>query len=467
MVTKGSMFICIKGNNNDGHDHILEAINNGAVVIVAEQVRDECVGGAATVLVDNTRHVAALLYNIQCDEPTKKLCVVGVTGTNGKTSVCAMLESIFLTDGRRCGVIGTTGCRVCGEELSGVSAGLTTPDTHELYPILATMAEQGVTHVFLEVSSHALALHRVDAIEFDYGVFTNLTRDHLDFHGDMESYFEAKARLSGLCKRLVVNVDDEYGARFAALSRESIGCSLRSGDAVASDVRVGALGCDYKLIWRGEPLDIAVSALGDFTVMNSLEAAAVALDMGVPADSVTRGLLRFFGATGRMERAVSAESFEVLIDYAHTPDALERALMSARVLRGNGGRTIAVFGCGGDRDKGKRKQMAQIASRLSDVVIITSDNSRSESAQSIISDILRGVDKEKPYTVFVSRARAIEYAVEIARAGDVILLAGKGHERYEIDADGRHDFDERKIVRAAIAAKNKEKDIIKGDTPEK
>ncbi len=454
-ATKGSMFICIKGNNSDGHDHIGEAVKNGAVVIVAEQVRDECVGGAAIIKVDNTRHVAALLYNIQCDEPTKKLKVIGVTGTNGKTSVCAMLENILLSDGVRCGVIGTTGCRVCGEELLGVSQGLTTPDVHELYSILAMMADMGVTHVLLEVSSHALALSRVDAIPFEYGIFTNLSRDHLDFHGDMEEYFLAKARLARLCKRAVVNVDDEYGARFASICKIPLRCSRIDGNYVASEVKTTARGSEYKLLSGGGQLDIAVRALGDFSVVNSLQAAATALDMGISADAVTRGLLRFFGAKGRMERAVSGEPFEVIVDYAHTPDALERLLISARVLRRDRGKLILVFGCGGDRDRGKRKQMAQIASRLADEVIVTSDNSRSESFEDILSDILKGMDKEKTYTVIASRARAIEYAVEIAKSGDVVLLAGKGHEKYEIDADGRHDFDEISIVRAAVAAKNK------------
>jgi UDP-N-acetylmuramyl-tripeptide synthetase len=450
------MFICIKGHNSDGHEYIKEALNNGARVIVAEQVRDECVGGAATVLVKNTRRVAALLYNVQCDEPTKGLKIIGVTGTNGKTSVCAMLESIFMCEGIRCAVLGTTGCRIDGEDISLCCEGLTTPDAAQLYPVLSFMKKEGVTHVLMEVSSHALALSRVDAIEFEYGIFTNLSRDHLDFHGDMEDYFLTKSRLIERSRRCVVNVDDEYGARYAEMCKAPITCSEKKGDAVAKDVKCTANGCSYKLLWKDIELEISVSALGDFSVMNSLEAAALALDMGISPYAVSRGLLRFFGAKGRMERAVTTEPYEVIVDYAHTPDALERLIMSARVLRGEQGRIILVFGCGGDRDRGKRKLMAGIASRLCDEVIITSDNSRSENTESIISDILKGIDKEKPYTVIPSRARAIEYAVSIARAGDVVLLAGKGHEKYEIDADGKHSFDEISIVREAVAAKNRE-----------
>lgn len=456
-VTYGSMFICIKGKNNDGHDYIGNAIKNGAVVIVAEQVRDECVGGAAIVKVDNTRHVAALLYNAQHGRPTKRLKIIGVTGTNGKTSVCAALESIFLSEGVRCGVIGTTGCRICGEPIE--TAGLTTPDVHELYSLLSLMVRRGVTHVFMEVSSHALALSRVDAIDFEYGIFTNLTRDHLDFHADMEDYFLAKARLASLCRGFAVNVDDVYGERLAGLCKNFVAYSTTRGEYVACDVRHTASGSEYTLKYRGGALDISIRALGDFSVTNSLAAAAVALEMGVSEDAVKRGLLRFFGAKGRMERAITTEPYEVIVDYAHTPDALERLLISSRVLRKGDGRIILVFGCGGDRDRGKRKQMAIVASRLADEVIITSDNSRNEDAEQIIADILKGIDKEKPYTVIASRACAIQYAVGIARAGDVVLLAGKGHEKYEIDADGRHDFDEISIVRAAVTAKNKEKTL--------
>ena len=450
------MFICMAGHNTDGHKYIKEAINKGAVVIVAEQVRDECVGGAAIIKVDNTRRAAALLYNTQCGIKNKGLRIVGVTGTNGKTSVCYMLESIFLAAGVRCAVIGTVGCRMDGRDIPGYGGGLTTPDAHELYPLLAYIAERGVTHVFMEVSSHALANHRVDGLEFEWGVFTNLTRDHLDFHSDMEDYFLAKSRLFSMCRGGIVNIDGAYGKRLSDMYPDLVTCSEGGGgDFCALDAKSTPNGSEYKLVYRGGECHISLGALGDFSVMNSLQAAAVALSMGIDASAVIGGLSRFCGAPGRMERVVRGELYEVIIDYAHTPDALERLIKSARPLRGEGGRIMLVFGCGGDRDRGKRREMAVIASRLADFLIITSDNPRSEDPDTIITHILKGIDKEKPHTVIPSRKEAIEYAVSIAGEGDVILLAGKGHEKYEILADGKHFFDEKQIVKDAVERKNK------------
>ena len=313
------------------------------------------------------------------------------------------------------------------------------------------MLERGVTHVFMEVSSHALALSRADAIDFEYGIFTNLTRDHLDFHADMDEYFRTKARLISLSKKCAINIDCEYGRHFWELCENKITYSKKSGDFTARNVKITPLGCEYTLEYSGGTLDIRLPALGDFSVDNSLAAASVALDMHISRDAVTRGLLRFFGAKGRMERAVSTEPYEVIVDYAHTPDALERLLKSARVLRKSGGRIILVFGCGGDRDRGKRRQMATVASRFADEVIITSDNSRNEDTNQIIADILQGIDKEKPYTQIASRARAIEFAVSIARAGDVVLLAGKGHEKYEIIGNEKLPFDEYAIIKDFIS----------------
>lgn len=447
---QGCIFICMSGHNTDGHKYINEAINKGAVVIVAEQVRDECVGGAAIIKVDNTRRAAALLYNIQCGINDLGLHIVGVTGTNGKTSVCAMLESIFLCAGESCAVIGTTGCRVCGRQIEG-GGGLTTPDSSQLYPLLARVAKEGVKYVFMEVSSHSLALSRVDGIQFEWGVFTGLTRDHLDFHGDMEDYFLAKARLFSMCLGGIINIDGAYGKRLAGMYPQLYTCSVGGeGDFCALDVKLSPDGCKYKLKYRGGECQVSTSALGDFSAQNSLVAAAVALKLGIDLTAVIGGLSRFSGAEGRMERVAVGAPFEVIIDYAHTPDALERALKSVSYLRGDRGRIILVFGCGGDRDRGKRREMGGIASRLADVIVVTSDNPRSESREDIITQIMRGVDKEKPYKIIVSRRQAIEYAVSMARAGDVVLLAGKGHERYEIDGDGKHFFDERKIVSTSI-----------------
>ena len=450
---RGCIFVCIAGHNNDGHDYIKEAIKNGALVIVAEQVRDGCVGGAAIIKVDNTRLVAARLYNEWYKRPSDRLKIVGITGTNGKTSVSYMLESIFLEAGVPCAVIGTLGCRINGIETQLCRTGLTTPDSSELYPFLARLADEGIAYVFMEVSSHSLALSRVEGIEFEYGVFTNLTRDHLDFHGDMESYFEAKARLFEHCRGKIINTDDPWGARLLKRYEDGVSCSRRSGASVATSPIIDADGIKYTLCFKGENYRITSPALGDFALTNSQLAATLAFDAGLSAKDVIGGLSRFEGVEGRMEKIRTERGFDVVIDYAHTPDALERLLLSLHSiysLRGGGARIILVFGCGGERDRGKRKQMASVASRLCDFVIVTSDNPRGEDPDAIIADVMKGIDKEKPHVKIKSREDAINYAVEIAREGDVVVFAGKGHKKYQITAEGRIPFDEREVLRSAL-----------------
>ncbi len=448
----GCMFICLGGHNRDGHDYIRDAIDNGAVVIVAEQVRERCVGGAAVIEVDNTSRCAALLYNLQCGSPTEKLKIIGVTGTNGKTSTCAALDCILREAGYKAGVIGTLGCFALGEKMPQSERVLTTPMQCELYEIFARMVKMGITHVIMEVSSHALAFGRTDAINFEYGIFTNLSRDHLDFHGDMEEYFRQKSKLFGQSRRRVVNFDDPYGKRLCDMYGGTLRLSRSEGDILACNINSGREGCEYSLRYKGIEQKIKIGATGDFSVTNTALAASVALDMGISPEVVARGLIRFFGAEGRMKRITAAACpFDIFIDYAHTPDALENTLMSIRSFKGERGKIILLFGCGGNRDRGKRKQMGSVASRLADFIIITSDNSREESTEQIIEDILKGINKEKEHTVIVSRRQAIKYAVEIAAAGDIVLLAGKGHEKYEIDAEGTHPFDEEKIALSELA----------------
>lgn len=448
-VSKGCMFICRRGHNRDGHDYVQQAINNGAAVIVAEQVRDWCVGGAAILKIDNTDKFAALLYDRQYGCPAKKLKIIGVTGTNGKTSVCAALSGILCEAGYRVGSIGTLGCFIDGKSIHTEGASLTTPEIEVLYKIFAHMVNEGVSHVVMEVSSHALSFGRTDAIEFEYGVFTNLTRDHLDFHGDMESYFGAKSKLFSQSKRKVVNFDDPYGKRLCEEYGGVLRSSREEGDSVARNINCTCDGCRYTLTYKENEYLIETGALGDFSVTNTQLAATVALDMGISPEAVARGLIRFSGAEGRMEGYTGGDfPFKVFIDYAHTPDALERALRTLRELRTEQSKLILVFGCGGERDVGKRRQMANVASRFADFTVITNDNPRSEDPQKIIGDILKGIDKEKPYTVIASRRQAIKYAVSIAARGDIILLAGKGHERYEIDGEGYHPFDEREILKS-------------------
>ncbi len=458
-VCEGSAFVCISGLHYDGHDYIGEAIKKGAVVIVAEQVRDDCVGGAAAIYVENTRRAAALLYNVWYGEPARDMKLVAITGTNGKTSVSYMLKHIFEFAGYRCGVIGTIRCLSQGKEIEiraeNETANMTTPDPEELYRILGIMRDSGAEYVFIEASSHALELSKLDGLSFDTAIFTNLTRDHLDFHGDMERYFAAKAKLFCMCEKAFINIDDAYGKRLLASAEcKEIHTTSTKGkaDVYAEEINFSRkVGCRYFLRSFWGDGEIKISSTGLFFAVNSLQAAAVALREGIDIKVICEAFESFAGVDGRMESvALGADSeISVIIDYAHTPDAFENLLKSVRDIREGNGRIIFLFGCGGERDTSKRREMAQIASRLSDTVIVTSDNSRGESPEKIISDILRGIDKEKEYKVIKNRESAIEYAVRVSRAGDIIVLAGKGHERYEIDDKGKHAFDEREIVKRA------------------
>ncbi len=457
-VVKGCAFVCVKGARHDGHEHIGEAIEKGAVVIVAERGRDECVGGAAAMIcVDDTRHVISLLYDAWYGKPTSSMKLIGITGTNGKTSVSFILKKIFESVGYRCGLIGTVGCYLGEERIESENcdplANMTTPDPEELYRILSIMRNVGAEFVFMEATSHALALHKLDALTFDCAVFTNLTQDHLDFHGTMERYFDAKASLFKRCKRAVINLDTFFGARLFELcdAKEKYLVSTDgNGDFYADDIEYnGAKGFGYTLCHKDRKIKIRSAMTGSFFVNNTLTALAVSSVYGIEAVEAARAVASMNGIEGRMERVPLGEEFSLFIDYAHTPDALEKLLKSVKELKGKEGRVVLLFGCGGERDRSKRRVMAQIASRLSDFVIVTNDNSRGERPEDIINDILKGIDKEKEFAVIPDRKTAIEYAVENARRGDIVILAGKGHERYEIDSSGRHPFDERRIAISA------------------
>ncbi len=458
-VKKNGIFVCIRGEKNDGHDHVDQAIKAGADVIVAENVRGMREGGAALTLVNNTRLCASLLYNEWFDRPADEMKIIGVTGTNGKTSVASMLKAIFEKAGYFCALIGTLGV-FCGDERIDSTAlsakNLTTPEPEDLYSCLAQMKMRGVEFVFMEVSSHALAQYRTAAIKFDCAVFTNLSAEHLDFHKDMESYYLAKEKLFKQSRRAVVNSDDASGRRLVGcLQKQEIDfltCSRSDGDFCAPCGKQNtAFGIDYLLETRNGEYKVSLpNFAGEFQIMNSLEAIAVASLYGIDVKIAAEALFKMSTVCGRLERVMASDKqdIEIFIDYAHTPDALERVLKSLRSTKGTDTRLVVLFGCGGDRDKGKRREMGQIASRLADMVIVTSDNSRSEEPRAIIADILKGIDKEKKYAVITDRREAIERAIkEYTRKGDILLLAGKGHERYEISMDGVRAFDEREIIR--------------------
>jgi len=459
-VQAGEMYVCIRGLHNDGHTYIEDAVKAGAVCVIAEADAEmEKDYGIPIIKTVNTRRAAAYLYHAWYGFPSRRMRIIGVTGTNGKTSVTHMLKAILEAALCRCGIVGTVGCESAGRALTSHQtdpcANMTTPDPEELYRILWEMAEDGVEYVLMEVTSHALALDKVAPIDFSAAVFTNLTPEHLDFHKDMESYARAKQKLLARSALCVLNGDSDYlqTMRSACLGRTVICSERRIADYTAEEVSADACGVSYRLESPRMRQRLFCPVAGSFTVMNSMEAAVCALELGISPSAVKEGLASISGIRGRMERVRLGHgaNFTVLIDYAHTPDALENLLVTAkRMKRGTEGRLVVLFGCGGDRDRGKRPVMGSIASKYADHVILTSDNSRGEDPKTIIEEILAGVDPKTPTDVIISREEAIAHAVIHAKEGDLILLAGKGHEKYEITRQGRRDFDEKKAVKQAF-----------------
>lgn len=468
-VGEGNLFIALNGIHRDGRKYIRDAKERGAVACVCEG-SEEC--DIPSVRVLDARGASARLFAAYYGHPERRIRFVGVTGTNGKTTVSSMIFHALNSAMRKAGLIGTLGAYSPLGKVdispSDANANMTTPDPEELYPLLDRMCRDGAEYVVMEVSSHALALKKLEPLTFDVAVFTNLTPEHLDMHGDMESYFGAKRILFSQSKTAIINADDKYGERllkYDLSAEEKIAC--RVGGAHSMFERVRACepgvkcayaeqisfatkgdGVEYRLISPDSRVRIFCPVPGGFNVMNSMQAALASLSLGLSSAEVRAALATFDGVKGRLERVEIREDvgFSVYIDYAHTPDALENLLATAHSMKKRGGRITLVFGCGGDRDPSKRREMAHIASRMADFTVITSDNSRSEDPQSIISDILKGIDKESAYAVIPDRADAIRYAVKHARRGDIILLAGKGHEEYEIDKNGRHPFCEKEIV---------------------
>lgn len=458
-LERGQLFVCLRGTRTDGHLYLQDAKERGACAAIIEQdFSGNIPGGLPVMRVPDTRDAVARLYDALYGNPSKSLRLVGVTGTNGKTSVSWMLYELLSRCGIACGLIGTVKCiSPRGEMVRDVSgnANMTTPDPQTLYPMLAQMAEDGAELVIMEVTSHALAQKRCAPLHFDLGIFTNVTRDHLDFHGSMEAYFAAKQSLIAMCDRVLLNIDDPRLQGLAgrtACPAHTCTARERGADFCAREVSMTPGGVQYRLSSANAHARICCPMSGQFAVINSLQAAAGAMLLGVDIRRIKEHMPQILPVPGRMERVDLGEAADltVLIDYAHTPDALENLLYAVHKLKRRSQRIVLVFGCGGDRDKGKRAVMGQIASRMADFVIITADNSRTEPTENIIADILRGVDKRANYRIIKDRKSAIRHAVEHARRHDVILLAGKGHENYEINQNGREPFDERAIVKEAV-----------------
>lgn len=475
-VKTGDMFIAVSGRSSSVKKNIADALDRGAAVIAAERayVTDMTV---PTVELTSSREDAARLFcawHFPTDTPPK---LIGITGTNGKTTTATMIYHIFNCCGVKTGIIGTLGALSPTKERYNIlpynsCANMTTPDPEELYAILRHMKDDGAEYAVMEVSSHALVSGRVEPLDFEAGIFTNLTPEHLDMHGDIDSYYFAKRSLFDKVKTAIINADDRYGRLIlsdAVAAKKRIACHVDGRNpysdclsefgifadcAAAEQIKMQSDSGSYEYLMITPSARVRIDARmpGKYNVMNSMQAALVAVEAGISPSDIRRAFACFSGVNGRLERVDIPEclGFSVYVDYAHTPDALENLLATARELRRGRGRIILLFGCGGDRDRTKRREMAHIASRMADMTVITSDNSRSEEPDAIISDILRCIDKDSTYVTITDRAEAIRYAVKNARRGDVILLAGKGHEEYEIDKDGKHPFSEKDIVKKAV-----------------
>ena len=459
------LFLCLAGTRRDGHRYAADAVSRGACAVVIQD-GETIPDGIPYVAVADTRLAAAQIWNNRYGDPTRHMRVIGITGTNGKTSVACYLHAILTAAGYRTGLIGTVHCLCLGQvldlngggELSDTPAAMTTPDPEYLYGAAAKMRDAGVEILILEITSHALALKKPDALRIDMGIFTNLSPEHLDYHGNMESYLKAKARLFTLAPVGIVNGDDPYADRLAALAP---GCTVIRAvagqeNAFPSDaaakriVTAGMSGVSYIYYSGSAVFRVRVPVPGAFTVANTMLAVTAALRLGVDPITIQDALSVFPGVPGRLERVdLPKAPFSLFIDYAHTPAALETLLRTVRAARAPGQKITLLFGCGGDRDAGKRPQMGRLASALADFVIVTADNSRTENPDEIIRGILRGIDREKPHAVIADRREAIRYAVREARDGEILLLAGKGHEKYEITAEGKHPFDEAAIAKEA------------------
>ena len=445
-VTKGSVFVCVKGPVSDGHDYALKAVQSGASVVVCE--RD--LGLKNQIIVNDTHKALAQLSEAVYGFPLKKLKVIGVTGTNGKTSVCTMIREILEHSGYKTGVIGTV-ANIIGEEV--LPAKNTTPGTVELRELFSKMVEAGCEYAVMEVSSHALDQRRVEGITFEAGVFTNLTQDHLDYHLTMENYFEAKKKLFSMSKTAIINIDDEYGVKLLSDITEKVATySIKNDNATftAKNIRYKADGVNYEMVGFGIIGRVQLKIAGAFSVYNSLAAGVCAKELGLPINEITEALSEVQGVKGRAEVVPTGRDFTVIIDYAHTPDGLQNILRTFRDIPKN--RLVVLFGCGGDRDTTKRPKMGAIAARLADFVIVTSDNPRTENPEDIIKDITAGMKSiATPYKVIENRIKAIKFAIANAKSGDIIVLAGKGHETYQIVGKDTLHLDEREVVYEALA----------------
>lgn len=458
-IEQGDCFVAIRGTGSDGHQFISNAISKGAKVVVMENdsfLPDSFFmhAGVVKAVVSDSRKAMAIMAANFFGHPSKKMKLVGITGTNGKTTTSNIIQAILEAAGNKTGLIGTIEYRM-GNDV--IPATHTTPESLELNELLARMVQAGCTSVSMEVSSHALHQSRVYGMEYAAAVFTNLTQDHLDYHNTMEEYFQAKKILfDGLTASQwgITNADDNWGTKILAstTAKKLTYGVTSSADIRATDIQLSINGTSFAIQHAGETTMIHSPLVGRFNVYNILAAFSAGVGLGFPKETIQTGIEQVLSVRGRFERIASPKGWTAIIDYAHTPDALENCLTTIHDVlpKENRGKIITVFGAGGDRDKKKRPIMGEIAGRLSDVVIVTSDNPRTEDPQVIINDVLKGVPSDATLIQEVDRRKAIEKAVAQASAGDVVLVAGKGHEDYQVIGTEKIHFSDREIVEGLL-----------------
>jgi UDP-N-acetylmuramoyl-L-alanyl-D-glutamate--2,6-diaminopimelate ligase len=461
-VKPGCVFVAMRGETSDGNRFIDQAIANGAVAVVTDSASEKPRENVAWAVVPHGRRALARLSANFYKRPAERIAITGITGTNGKTTASFLLESILSAAGRKSALIGTIEYHVAGEVFP---APHTTPEALDIIRILNGAVGQGASDAVMEVSSHALAQERVFGVPFDVAVFTNLTRDHLDYHKTMDEYFAAKRILFEGCgtdppRAVITNIDDDYGAKLFEFSRKRSSVVLKygwnRGDFRAENVDATPRGARFDLVTPGEKIPVFSPLIGRVNVYNILGASGAAYARGCSAKAIAHGIEQLACVPGRFQRVDCGQPFTVVVDYAHTDDALRNLTALARefVSRAGGkGRVLTVFGCGGDRDRAKRPLMGEAAGRGSDFVVLTSDNPRSEDPRAIINDALVGVQRSgAKYSVEPDRRKAIAVAIGEARPEDIVLLAGKGHEKVQVTRDGAHPFDDVEVAREVLRA---------------
>lgn len=458
-IQQGDLFVAIRGNESDGHSFISNAIKNGAKVVVLED--DKIVPDSifmhsevVKIVVPNTRIALSQMSNMYFDYPSKKMKMIGVTGTNGKTTTTHLIKSLLELSGNKVGLIGTIEYKIGDTIMPAIH---TTPESLELNMILNQMVESGCSTTVMEVSSHSLHQHRVDGIVFNAAVFTNLTQDHLDYHGTLENYFNSKKILFDTLQPnswAVVNIDDEWGRKISKSTKANIltyGSSI-DADLFSKDISLSMEGTKFSVVYKGQDIQIESKLIGRFNVSNILAAFGIGVTMEIPIEIIQKAIYAADTVCGRFEQIKSQQGWTAIIDYAHTPDALEKALKAIHDVFDSSRqcKVITIFGCGGNRDRTKRPLMAKIASQFSDISIITSDNPRNENPETIIDEIMVGMKQGTEIHREVDRKNAIELALRLARKDDVVLIAGKGHENYQIIGNNRFHFNDREVVEEFI-----------------